>query len=178
MSGMIRTAVKGALAGGAVLFIWGVFFWVALPWHQAVFDEFRDEDAVASILAQNASQSGIYIYPGGRDEESVEKRARGPFAFVVFHPAGTTSMVRPLLTQLVIQILGALFISLLLAKVGEPSYWGRVGIVLLLLMAAGVLCHLPDWNWWRFPTGYVFMVLVDRLAGGFLAALVLARIIR
>ncbi len=178
MGGMIRTAVKGALAGGLVLFVWGVIYWMALPWHQAVFGQFQDEDAVASVLTQNAPQSGIYVYPGGRDEEAIEKMARGPIAFVVFRDAGMASMVRPLLTQLGIQVLAAFLISLLLARVGDTSYWGRVGFVVLLLLTAGVLCHLPNWNWWHFSTGYILTVFVDLLAGGFLAALVMARIIR
>lgn len=93
MSEMIRPAVKGALAGGLVLFVWGV-------------------------------------------------------------------------------------ISLLLARAGVASYWGRVGFVVVLLLAAGVLCHLPNWNWWQFSDGYILTAFFDLLAGGFLAALVLARIIR
>lgn len=173
-----RAVIRAALAGGGVLFVWGVFYWVVLPFHQEVFGQFRDEDAVASVLTQNAPRSGIYIYPGGQDEEAAEKMARGPFAFVVFHAGGITSMVRPLLTQLGIQVLGAFLISLLLARSGIGGYWGRVGFVVLLLLTAGVLCRLPDWNWWHFPTGYVVLVFADLLAGGFLAALAMARIIR
>ncbi len=178
MSRINGAIVKGALAGGGVLFLWGVFYWMALPWHQAVFGQFQDEDAVASVLTQNAPQSGVYVYPGGQDEEAAEKMARGPFAFVVFRTGGTASMVRPLLTQLGIQILAAFLISLLLARVGGSSYWERVGFVLLLLLTAGILCHLPNWNWWHFSTGYVLTAFIDLLAGGFLTALVLARIIR
>ena len=178
MSRINQAVIKAALAGGGVLFVWGVVYWVVLPIHQGVFGQFHDEDAVASVLTQNAPQSGIYIYPGGQDEEAAEKMARGPFAFVVFHPGGMTSMVRPLLTQLGIQVLGAFLISLLLARAGFGGYWGRVGFVVLLLLAAGVLCHLPNWNWWHFSSGYILMVFVDLLAGGFLAALVMARIIR
>ena len=175
---MIRPAAKGALAGGLVLFVWGIVYWMALPWHEGVFGQFQDEDAVASVLTQNAPQPGIYVFPGGQDEEAMEKRARGPFAFVVFRPAGMASMVRPLLTQLGIQVLAAFLISLLLARIGDTSYWGRVGFVVLLLLTAGVLCHLPNWNWWHFSTGYILTAFVDLLAGGFLAALVLARVIR
>lgn len=178
MSRINRTVIKAALAGGGVLFVWGVVYWAVLPFHQVVFGEFRDEDAVASVLTQNASQSGIYIYPGGQDEEAAEKWARGPFAFVVFHSGGVTSMVRPLFTQLGIQVLGAFLISLLLARAGIGAYWGRVGFVVLLLLTAGVLCHLPNWNWWHFPTGHIVLVFADLLAGGLLAALVMARIIR
>ena len=178
MSRINQAVIKAALAGGVVLFIWGVVYWVILPFHQEVFEQFRDEDAVASVLGQNAPRSGIYIYPGGQDEAAVEKRARGPFAFAVFHTGGMTSMVRPLLTQLGIQVLGAFLISLLLARAGIAGYWGRVGFVVLLLLTAGVLCDLPDWNWWHFPTEYVVLVFADLLAGGFLAALVMARIIR
>lgn len=178
MREMIRPAVKGALAGGLVLFVWGVIYWMALPWHDAVFGQFQDEDAVASVLTQNAPQPGIYVYPGGQDDEAIEKMARGPFAFVVFHPRGMASMVRPLLTQLGIQILGAFLISLLLASAGVVSYWGRVVFVVVLLLAAGVLCHLPNWNWLHFSDGYILTAFFDLLAGGFLAALVLARIVR
>ena len=178
MGEIIRTAVKGALAGGAVLFVWGVIYWMALPWHQSVFGQFHDEDAVASVLTQNAPEAGIYIYPGGQDEEAIEKMAQGPFAFVVFHRGGIASMARPLLTQLGIQILGAFLISLLLARAAVAGYWGRVGFVIVLLLTAGILCHLPNWNWWHFSTGYILTAFVDLLAGGFLAALVLARVVR
>ena len=178
MGGMIRTAAKGALAGGLVLFVWGVIYWMALPWHHAVFGQFQDEDAVASVLTLNAPEPGVYIYPGGQDEEAREKMARGPFAFVVFHRGGIASMVRPLVTQLGIQIVGAFLISLLLARAGVAGYWGRVGFVVVLLLTAGILCHLPNWNWWHFSTGYILTAFVDLLAGGFLAALVLARVVR
>ncbi len=77
MSEMIRPAAKGALAGGLVLFVWGIVYWMALPWHEGVFGQFQDEDAVASVLTQNAPQPGIYVYPGGQDEEAMEKRAAG-----------------------------------------------------------------------------------------------------
>lgn len=178
MSGMIRTAVKGALAGGLVLFIWAIVFWMVLPVHHGVFGQFRDEDAVASILAQNAPESGIYVYPGGRDEEAAEKMARGPFAFVVFDSGGTASMVPQLLIQLGIQLMGAFLISLLLAAAGLACYWGRVAFVVVLLLTAGVLCHLPNWNWWRLSDGYILTVFFDLLASGFLAALAMARIIK
>ena len=177
MSGTFRPVIRGTLAGGAVLFIWGLFFWMVLP-HEGAFRQFRDEDAVASILAQNATHSGIYVYPGGQDEEAMEKRARGPFAFVAFHPAGTTSMVRPLLTQLGIQILVAFIISILLTKLRECSYWERVGVVVTLFFLAFVLCDLPDWNWLHFSSAYILMVGADLLGGGFLAALAMVRIIR
>ena len=178
MNEVHKTSVKGALAGGAVLFVWGMLFWMILPFHQGAFEKFSDEDAVASILAQNAPRSGIYVYPGGQDEEAMEKMAKGPFAFVAFHSGGMTSMVRPLLTQLGIQILAAFLISLLLARAGVASYWGRVGFVILLLLTAGILCDLPDWNWLHFSTEYILTAFVDLLGGGFLAALVLARVVR
>lgn len=178
MDATIRTALKGALAGGAVLFVWGVIYWMAIPWHQAVFLQFQDEDAVASVLTQNAPEAGVYIYPGGYDEEAAVKMARGPFAFVVLHHGGITSRVRPLLTQLGIQILGAFLISLLLARAGVAGYWGRVGFVIVLLLTAGILCHLPNWTWWHLSTEYILTAFVDLLAGGFLAALVLARVVR
>ena len=61
MSGPIKPVIKAALAGGGVLFVWGVVYWVVLPFHQEVFEQFRDEDTVASVLTQNAPRSGIYI---------------------------------------------------------------------------------------------------------------------
>ena len=43
MSRINQAVIKAALAGGGVLFAWGIVYWVILPFHQEVFGQFRDE---------------------------------------------------------------------------------------------------------------------------------------
>lgn len=52
-----------ALIGGLTVFIWSLLSWIAFPWHAHTLHRFTNEDVVAEVLRENASQSGIYVLP-------------------------------------------------------------------------------------------------------------------
>ena len=60
---MIQSLLLAALAGGAVVFVWGAISWMALPWHHKSFQKFTDEEGVAKALMAAAPASGLYSLP-------------------------------------------------------------------------------------------------------------------
>ena len=55
--------VKGALIGGAILFLWGMVSWMLIPWHSATLLKFTNECEVACTLQNNTPKSGVYMLP-------------------------------------------------------------------------------------------------------------------
>jgi len=91
------------------------------------------------------------------------------------------SMVKPIIIGLISQVLSAWLITALLitaAKSKSLTYCAQVRFVMLIALTAGILCHLPNWNWWGFSTGYTLVAIVDMLIGGLLLGMVLAKIVK
>ena len=186
---MPKSLWKGALFGGLALFVWSTISWMVLPWHNATLNTFTNEDEVARVLKANTSGRGIYFYPGEhhtpgmtpeqqkRAEEAVmDKMKTGPLLFVSFDDRGMSSMTRPMVTGVLLQILGALVLTLIVVRCRESGFWERVIIVVLVVLAAGILCFLPLWNWFGFATNYTLVAVMDLLIAGFLSGLVIAKV--
>lgn len=60
---MCKGIVKGALIGGAVLYLWMLLSWMILPWHKATIHEFKNEEFVTWVLKENTGKGGIYVAP-------------------------------------------------------------------------------------------------------------------
>ena len=174
--------ILGSLVGGIILFGWSAFSWTVLPWHNATFEKFTQEYVVEVVLASNAPKKGIYLVPAphkGTQEEQQkahEKMEKGSFAFVVMNPKGWGPMPPHLLIGLLTQILGAGLVTGLLRMTAKLGYWEKVGFTLVFAVAAGVVCHLPNWNWWGFSEGFTLLAFADLLIGWFLAGLALSKI--
>ena len=186
---MTKSLWKGTFFGGLALFVWSTISWMVLPWHNATLNTFTNEDEVARVLKANTSGRGIYVYPGEhhtpgltpeqqkRAEEAVmDKMKTGPFIFVSFDDRGMSSMTKPMVTRLLLQILGALVLTLIVVRCRESGFWERVVIVVLVVLAAGILCFLPLWNWFGFATNYTLVAVIDLLMAGFLGGLVIAKV--
>lgn len=170
---MLQKLILGGLVGGIILFVWGAVSWMVLPWHRPTFHKFTQEEVVKVVLAANAPQRGIYLVPFPHGAKSGE----GPFAFVAVRPHGGASMPRHLLISLLTQILGAAFVTALLLQKGKMSYREKAAFVTLFAFAAGVVSHLPYWNWWSFSSPFTVVALADLVTGWFLAGLALAKIV-
>lgn len=187
----MKILLKGGITGGLIVFLWGALSWMVLPFHGRTISNFPDEMAVQRALISNVLESGIYILPHPDEamERSTDREARrlglrkkeqmakGPFAFVVMQMKGTGPLTVQLARSLAIQMIGALLMTWLLLQAGPISYRRRVFFVVVAAMTAGVLGHLPQWNWWGFPDPYILLEMLDLLVGWFLAGLVLARIV-
>ncbi len=188
---MARPLLIGGLVGGVVLFVWGAVSWMVLPWHNMTLNTFTNEDHVASVLNANTPNSGVYVYPGEAHEaglsddeqakaheRAMEKMKQGPFVFVSYNKGGVASMATPMMFGFLNQVLVALLITGLLLCTKISCYWSRVGFVVGVTFTAGVLCHVPYWNWWGFSAGYTAIMIADLIVAGLLLGLVLAKIIK
>lgn len=186
----MKKLILGGLLGGLIVFVWGMVSWMVLPWHNLSMRKFTDESAVEKVLTANAPHGGLYVLPNGcagtenlsPDQKkaamkvSFEKMEKGPSAFVVFRPNGTGKMFINMAKGIALQMLLALMMTSLLLKAKPEHYSCRLGLVVMIALTAGLMCHVPNWIWWKFPTKYVAVEIADLVVSWFLAGLVLAKI--
>jgi len=188
---MTKSLVLGGLLGGLVLFFWGAFSYMVLPWHAMTLNQFKDESAVAQALGANAGESGIYILPNphrqdpslseaqrkAAEEDGLTRMMQGPFMFASVSLAGTREMGPALLLNVIGNIVSALLVTWLLLRTAPATYRRRVGMIVLIALAAAVMAHYPSWIWWRFSTRFTLVESADLLIGWLLAGLVIAKVV-
>lgn len=168
---MTETLVRGTLFGGIILFLWGAFSWMVLPWHMQTFHAVRNERAVSSLLQENTARDGAYLVPF-----PVNEPGQGPAIFMAIRKEGAPQMRDALLNSFFTQMLAAFLMTWLTLKTYGLSYWRRVSFVTLVALTGAILCHLPYWNWWGFPSLYTVVALADVTVGWFLGGLWIAKI--
>ena len=177
---MAKKLIVGGLAGGVVLFIWGMVSWMVLPWHNVVMEKFADEDAVAAAISANIHGKGIYLYPGydsaGDEAAIMEKMKRGPIVFAAVDDQGFTGMGKPMAVGFLLQVLAALLVTWIVLKTHGLTYWGKVCFVAVLALTAGVVSHLSYWNWMGFGGSYTLVMVADLGVSGLLAGLVIGKV--
>ncbi len=188
---MMKSLVLGGVLGGLVLFAWGSFSYMVLPWHPMSLNKFKDEDAVTRALTANAAGSGMYILPNphrqdqglsesqrqAAREDSLTRMTNGPFLFASVSLAGSREMGAALLLTLLGNVVAATLVAWLLAQTAPASYWRRVGFVVSIALVTAVVVHYPSWIWWRFSADYTLVESADALVGWFWAGLAIARIV-
>jgi hypothetical protein len=183
---MYSKLIKGALIGGLTVFVWSMLSWMVFSWHAQTQYKFTDETAVAKVLKENASQSGIYILPNtshySNDTPTKEIRKaeeilkKGPFVFASIKLGGMEEMgITPLIISLGSYILAAAVISWMLLQTQGLRFLERVLFVSLIGLLAGILGILPNWNLWHFSTIYTLVTCVDLVIGWALAGLLMAK---
>ncbi len=104
---------------------------------------------------------------------------QGPVILAAVRVAGSDPSSPTLyLGGLLINLVGAFFVSWLVLSLPGSSYGGRVKTVMLAALIAGALGYLPNWYWWGFSTGYTLIAILDLFIAWSLAGLVIARIAR
>ena len=185
---MNQTLIKGALIGGVVLFVWTMISWELLPWHTAGFTSFRDEGAVAQVVSANVSGPGLYGIPGmaktaglspadqkAAEAAMIKRMQEGPIVFMAVRPQGMSSMVKPMVVELVTVVLGALLLTWLLQRSSARTHSARAQFAVVACLMAGILTALPEWNWWGFSTMYSLVGIADLMVGGLFAGLAISR---
>ena len=99
------------------------------------------------------------------------------FAFVVVDLRGVDpdDMNTPMVFSFLSLLLAALLITWLLMQTSGLSYIRQVMFVTAIGLSAGVMVHLPYWNWWKFPLCYTIVSIFDLVIAWFLAGLVMAK---
>lgn len=178
-----KTVIRCAVFGGIVAFVWGMFSWMVLPFHKMSMHTFRNEQQVAQAIMQNAPESGMYMMPSctkkemGEPKGAMHERMKtGPVmsASIVLEGMDPSSMT-PYVISLIIQIVGAYFITCLLLKCKSMPYMEQVFFVTLVGLVVGILGVLPGWNWMGYSCGFAITMIVDLVIAWFLAGLVIAK---
>lgn len=191
---MIKKILLGGLAGGAILFVWGVIAWMILPLHDASMRTLPNAAVVTKVLRENVKEAGVYYFPELVDTRGMTteqanaamadwktRHREGPVGFLVLHPNGAEPMnVRHFAGSFVIQFTSALIVAWLLSKAmgGFRTYLGRLLFVVALGLFAGVAVDLPYWNWFNFPADYTVAALIDHVVGWGLVGLAIAAIVK
>lgn len=167
--------LKAGVIGGLIVWIWYALSWMALPWHQTTIQHFKDEAAVAKVVTENATVSGVYLMPTVHTAEAL----KGPMMFSsVYLPGMPTSMVQAIGISVVKDIITALLVAWMLLQVAYAGYLRRVLFVVVFAVAAAIATQLALWNWWKFDMNFVLVGMADLVISWFCAGLVMARICR
>jgi hypothetical protein len=171
-----------SLVGGVVLFIWVIISWGFVPWHRPA--TLPDQGAVTSVLADTATESGIYQFPGrveSTDEEHAEA-ADGPESagWLMYKSGGGMPVWIQFVVGFVLEVLVAAVIAglLTMAAPALPGFASRLGFVMLIGVLMVVGTNLMNWNWMHFPFRFTLEAAADTLVASLLLGIVLAIIVK
>jgi hypothetical protein len=143
----------GTLAAGVTLFVWQAISNAAIPWHQATMSEFKDNATAVQAIHAAAPVNGVYF------------SNQGILAAVSFTPdlADKTklSMTPNLVKQLAIDLVTALLLCVLVARIGVGRKRDTALTLALGGAAAGIIKELSDWNWYGFTASYASVNVID-----------------
>jgi hypothetical protein len=164
------TILKGALLGAIVMFAVFAASWMLLPFHKADTLSFANEKIIASLMANNAPQSGIYVLQPGMTAGGEAAPAQ-PTPFVFAAVSGNASAANNLKTMLkgfLFYFFGAALLTKLLKKCGPGG-----GCPVFCAMKIGVLValfsYVPNMIWFHFPLRYSLLGMADILVAFTLA---------
>ena len=155
----------GTLAAGITLFVWQTMSNVAIPWHAATVKEFTNNTAAVQAIHAVAPTNGVYVAP------------EGIVAAVSFTPDmadKTKSMGPNMVKQIVIDLVAALLLCLVVARIGVGRKRDTALTLGLAGLAAGIIKEMSDWNWYGFSASYAIVNEIDLTIQFALAGIVIA----
>lgn len=178
----MRVVIAGIL-GGIAMFIWSTIAHVALPLGQVGFSQMPNEAAVlAAAHASNGDKDGLYFFPwiDPKDPQMMQKSAAAmkvdPSGLLLYHAPGhgLANMAGPLVGEFVKEILQAMIAAFLLSLAAISTYFGRVGFVTLIGVAATVTTNVSYWLWYGFPADFTLAAMAIEIGDYIAAGLVIA----
>jgi hypothetical protein len=157
-----------ALLGGIVIFVWGAFSHMALPWWEDVMHRFPNEQPVVDALKANGVQNGMYYGMQG-------------FFLVTFFGQGmndNAAMGPLMIEEFISDALAAFVLAWLLMRANVRGV-AKMGLFAGMVGLTGWIAgNLSNWIWYNFAFGYVLLEAVDQVIGFVLAGLVIAWLIK
>lgn len=172
----------GTIAATIAMFIWGAIFWMS-PLPYSVLGRTPDDAAAGKALLEHFPADATYIIPGmynPEDKLSALHRS-GPLATVHLRREGSEVMQPVVLAQGFLQeLVTVLLMGALLTFAGSslPGYVSRVRFLTVAGVAVAVFTDLGAPIWWRQPWPFHLVTAVYTVTAWFVAALVLAAVIR
>lgn len=182
----MKKCVMGVVAAAVVAQIWGMISWMALPWHNMDFKQFKNEAAVADVIRAEIQGSGLYTLPNmdesihgdeAKMAEWNERARRGPFAFMTVKADGIApGMGLPITIGFLLNIAIALVLYWLLGKTTAQSIMEKTLFLAVCGALGSLYPHISNWNWWHFPLTYGIVGVVDLFITWALAGFVMVKI--
>ena len=183
--------IFGAIIGGIIASVWGVFSWFVLPWNDVAVNKFRNQEFVAWVIKENVTTDGVYIAPyheksdvtsSGVKQEKEQREAvtkTGPFVFAQVKVGGV-NMNSPLLHiySFLTQFTGAFLIGMLLMSVVDTNYVGRLFFVTMIGLIIGVIGLIPNWIWYGAGYRFTLIMMAYHLIQWFLVGVFMAGFVK
>jgi hypothetical protein len=146
-------------------------------WHRhvhLVFDR-SCRDAARAIEQSVGGQAGFYLFPRMAPAAGSES---GPAGLLVWRPNVARSLNPANLgTEFATELAEALIAAALVSMAALSGFVPRVGLVLLVGLAAAITTNVSYWNWYGFPTAYTLAYSLIEFVGYTLAGIVIALIV-
>lgn len=175
------------ILGGIAIFIGGAVSHIAIPLYDKSLLRFNSEEAVTQAITANAPKSGVYFMPnlpvrtagmtGAQYAEAKQaamaNMTRGPFVFAGVR-LGSINMPELYIKQVLTDLLGAYFLTIILLQLSAQSYWSRVSAAVLVACVAVMIKVAPNATWYGFGSQFLIGDTADAvvrlLAGGLVIA--------
>lgn len=175
----MKKLLIGTTLASIAMFFWGFAFWGISPIPWTIIAAAPDEPALAEAVAK-LPESGAYVLPhpaASSEEEAVKRAETGPIATLLVTKEGRTQMA-PMLPGFVHNWLSALFMGMLLQRLGTTSYRGALGMTACIGSVAAFWSNLGRPIWYAQPWDYHILLTVYDFSGWIVAGLVLAKFAR
>jgi hypothetical protein len=143
----MKSCIVSSLIAATVVFFWGAFSWMVLPWHMMTFSMSQNDAEISAAFEKAIPAPGVYMYPGfshnpnatkeekqAAMEEYKAKKMRGMSGLLVMNKSHDEGMGKYMLISWITQFIGALLLAYLLGATHITSYWCKV---LFVTVAAG-----------------------------------------
>ncbi|RLA63481.1 MAG: hypothetical protein DRQ88_11270 [Epsilonproteobacteria bacterium] len=178
---MSKIWFKGTITGAVIVFVWGFFSWMVLPWHQ--FKDIQNEAEVIETVRISMPEAGVYLIPSmpmtKNDAEMnsyLKKKYEGPTGILFINPAGMRPMGQVFFISLGIQLLAAFIFMYLLMKTSGLNLWQKANFVALVAIGGAIISHLPNWNLWSYPTSWTLVHIADAGISWYFAGFAMGKI--
>jgi len=160
----MKTCIAAALAGAIVMFIYFAASWMLLPWHKTTMMSFTNEGAVATVLSENAAQSGVYTLPAMPKDAASKPEMTKPFAFVSVFADGVDWKNQSPLPCMLKAFLLYFFGAAMLAKILKKSLMTGccpVGCAMMTGLLVALFAYVPNMIWFHFPLCWSLLGMAD-----------------
>jgi hypothetical protein len=174
---MWKSILRCGIVGGIIVFLWTIISWNVLPLRESTMHKFVNEAEVVKTLTRYAPKDGLYVIPSVKTRQADAKDQ----TFVVMNikrRVDSGQMAGPIFCCVIREIVAAMLITYLLLKGKSINYWNRVWFITAGGVLAVLLGIIPLWNWWYFPIYWLVIDTFDIVAGWFLAAVVMAKLLK
>ena len=161
----VKFYLQSALLAGLVIFAWGAFVHMAIPFWEDVMHELPNEQVVVDAIKSTGAPNGIYYGMQG-------------MLLVLFLGHGMTSATDGMGTYMALEFISDVLVAFVLAwmllRTNVRGVLNR-GLYAAVLGVLGWLSiNVSSWIWYHFPFAYILLEAVDNVIGIFFAGLVIS----